>query len=153
MKIKKGMCWHVWHNRLLSYCPDYDGRVWMIEATKPVHEVKPRLAWMQMVKGKLPEEVVRTCEASNEVCEAYNKVDEAFNKTCEAYKKVDEAYGKTYEACYKAYEAYGKAYEAYGKARKAYDKAMADNKDAIEKLHAEECKACSWNGENLVFKS
>ena len=131
-KIKKGMCWHVWHNRLLSYCPDYDRRVRTIEITKPAHEVKPRLAWMQMVKGKLPEEVIRACEA-------YSKACEAFNKACEAGYKA-------YEACYK------KVDKAYGKAMKAYNKALADNKDAIEKLHAKECKACSWNGKNLVFK-
>jgi len=107
----------VWHNQLLSYCPDYDKRVRTIEATKPVHEIKPRLAWMQMVKGKWPDEVVRMAEAHGKACKVYDN----------------------------------KAWEVYDKACEAYNQAMADNKDAIEKLHAEECPNCTWDGKTLHF--
>ncbi len=127
-KIKKGMCWHVWHNKLLSYCPDYDGRVQMIEITKPAHEVKPRLAWMQMVKGKLPGEVLKMAKVFDEVREAYNKM----RYVAEAFSKVDNAYDK---------------------AKEAYDKVLKDNRDLIEKLHAEECPNCTWDGKRLYFSS
>ena len=160
MKRKSGFYWHVHHDVLFEYCYNYDERVNFIKANKPKKEIPVRLNLMQPVKGKLPEEVVKTrkaCgkaqEAFDKAWEAYGKASEAYDKAWEAYGKARDAYVKASEAYYKAREAYGKAREVYDKAWDAYEKALENNRDYLNKLHSKECPDCCWDGRKLDFEA
>lgn len=52
---KYGLAWHMYHDRLLSWCDDYGYRVAQIKDFKPANELKVRLRRFQLVKGRLPE--------------------------------------------------------------------------------------------------
>jgi len=128
--MKKGFYWHCHHDVLAEYCYDYDKRVKFIKENKPANEIEERLRLFQPIKGKLPSALIKAGEACHKAVEAYDKAKEAYDKAKEAYDKAADAYDK--------------AWDAYGKALK-------DNKAVIEKLHAEECPNCSWDGETLHF--
>ncbi len=150
-KIKRGLYWHVYHNSLVDYCYDYDGRREYIEQHKPAHEREERIRIMQPVKGKLPDEVYKAAVFFAEAGVAYDKAAVAYDKAAVAYDKAAADYTRVSSASDKAWVAYTKAWVAYGKARVAYGKALEANNDAIESLHAKECKDCSWDGERLTF--
>lgn len=60
-----------------------------------------------------------------------------------------EVQGQLPAAVIAAGEAYYRAWEVYLRARKAYDRALADNREAIEALHAQECPGCPWDGHTI----
>ena len=121
MKTKKGFYWHVYHDKLIDWCYDYQERVNYIKIEKPKNEIKTRLRLFKKVKAKLPKELV----------EAGKKYIEAGKKCIEAGKK------------------YGEAGKKYCEAEKEYDEAIV--KLQLEKLHEKECGCSEWNGEELVF--
>ena len=130
MKIIKGFYWHVHHDLLLEYCYAYNERVAFIKNNKPAHEIDERLRVMQPVKGKLPDAII--------------KAGQAYAEARQAYDKARQAYAEAWQACAEAWQAYAEAWQAYAEAIK-------DNHEIIEKLHAEECKDCTWDGEKLVI--
>jgi len=97
-----------------------------------------------------------------EYCYDYDdRVD--FIKACKPLYEIAERLrlfqpvkGKLPIEVIKAGEACGETWDAYDKG--LHDRALSDyyraceaNRGAIEKLHAEECPDCSWNGEKLIF--
>jgi len=159
MSKKTGFYWHCHHDKLLEFCYDYDGRVAFIKKNKPVNEIPERLHRFQKVKGKLPDEIIKTmqtfCKARQTYCEAsqaYFEAGQAYDRTLQTYHKDWQAYSKARRVYNKAWrQAYFRAWHAYCKAGRAYDKSLSANKNAIENLHAKECKNCSWNGKQLAF--
>jgi len=135
-KKNAGFTWLCHHDVLLEWCYDYKGRVRFIWAYKPPNEVPIRLQWFQFVKGKLPVEVIKARRASEKAVKAQDKAWVVYDK----------------EACVEALESCNKAMESYNKAVAAYRTALKKHKPAIEKLHAEECSGCPWNGKKLVFE-
>lgn len=61
-KIKKGMYWHVHHERLLEYCYDEGERQSYIAMYKPAYEIPLRQRLMQPVRGRLPWRLARACK-------------------------------------------------------------------------------------------
>ena len=59
----QGFCWHVHHDVLFEYCYDYDERVAFIKEYKSKNERPLRLKLLKLIKGQLPEEIVKTSEA------------------------------------------------------------------------------------------
>lgn len=52
---KHGLCFHVYHNRLVDYCWDIDKRTEYIEKHKPAHEIDVRLGSIKLIPNdKLP---------------------------------------------------------------------------------------------------
>ena len=149
MKTKKGFYWHVYHDKLIDWCYDYQERVNYIKIEKPKNEIKTRLRLFKKVKAKLPKELVEAgkkyIEAGKKCIEAGKKYGEAGKKYCEAEKEYDEAWKKYGEAWKKYVEAWKKSIEA----EKEYDEAIV--KLQLEKLHEKECGCSEWNGEELVF--
>lgn len=126
MTQNKGAAMHQYHDKLFSYCPNYQERVDSIEANKPKHEIPLRKKLFKIVDEKLlPAEFVEACK-----------------KWDEADKKWNEAYKKWNEACKKRDEAYKKWNEA--------DKKYLPQ---LEELHKKICsKDCTWNGKEIVFR-
>jgi hypothetical protein len=121
---KKGMAWHVHHDKLLEYCYDYDERVKFIKSNKFRGEIAVRLRRFRLVKGNLPEAVIKA-EAAREKAKA------TYNKARAGRNKVWAVYCKAYEASCKA---------------------LYDNMSAILALHAKECPDCPWDGRTLFSR-
>jgi hypothetical protein len=135
--------WHIHHDILVELLTEpLENRVKYIKENKPKNEVGLRLKLLKPVKGKLPNEVIKTTKACDKAWKAYNKAWKACVKT-------GKACVKTTKACDKAWKAYNKAEKAYNKAWEAYQKVLKDNMPAIEKLHKSECKNCPWNGKSI----
>jgi tetratricopeptide (TPR) repeat protein len=124
-KIKKGMFWHVHHDKLIEYCYNYDERVECIKNNKPKDEIETRLRLFKPVKGKLPKEVIEAGAAYAKAITAYNKARAALGRAVAAYDKAGAAYDKAWAALGRAVAAYDKARAAYDKAWAAFDKAWA----------------------------
>ncbi len=130
--MKSGFYWHVYHSELLTWCYDYDERAKYIKKYKPEHERAIRLALMQPVKGKLPEDLIKTGEVYVKARNIYirldrlSDVDRNANKTNRARKKFDEAW-------------------------RIFREAIKNNLPYLKKLHSKECPDCCWNGKELVF--
>ena len=140
LRKKKGLYWHVYHDELVSFCYDYELRVQNIKGNKPTYEIEERVRVLQKVKGKLPDDVLK-------VGAAYIK---AINATA-AYDKSGKSWA-AYSKSGKSWATYSKSWAASDKVSAAYYKVLEDNREVIEKLHAKECKDCSWNGKRLTFK-
>ena len=90
MTQNKGMTIHQYHDKLFSYCPNYQERVDSIEANKPKHEIPLRKKMFKIVEKLLPEEFVEACknleEANKNLEEAYKKylpqLEELHKKIC-----------------------------------------------------------------------
>jgi len=128
----KGWAWLCHHEVLLEWCDDYKGRVAYIRRNKPACEVPLRLEWFRLVKGKLPDEVIKALAAYDKAVAAYGKAEAAYGKAVAAYGKAEAAYGKALAAYGKAVAAYDKAWAAYDKAWAAYDKAWAARDKALD---------------------
>ncbi len=124
----KGFYWHVHHSHIVEYCFDYQNRVDIIQQTKPQYEKEPRIHLMQPVKGKLPKAVI--------------KAGRAFVKKLKVEMKLTPNSSNWYKVWVKT-----------EKAEKLFHKTLKENKEALEKLHAEECPDCIWNGTEMVFKT
>ena len=135
-KIKSGLAFHCHHGILWEWVYDYDKRVAVIKADKPVEEQKLRLRLFQFI----PED--RIPGKTSPEWKAYDKTGKAYVKAWEAYDKAWEAYDKARGACDKAGGAYVKAWEAY-------DKAIGQD---IEQLHKELCPNCPWDGKTIFSK-
>ena len=151
MKKKKGIFWHVHHDKLIEYCYDYDERAAYIRQRKPANEIGIRLRLFRPVKGKLPKEIIKACVACDKAYVACHKAWTARDMAYAAYNKASAARQKAWAARQKAFAARQKAYAAYDKASAVYDKIIQDNMPAILKLHKKECPNCSWDGQNIVF--
>ena len=136
MSKKSGFYWHVHHDTLLEWCYDYDERADFILKHKDASEQPTRLRLLQPVKSKLPQEVVEADQACDKAWQACYKTKQAYFKAGQVYDEVRQVYLK--------------AWRVYQKAGQAYEKVLADNKEAIEKLHALECPNCPWDG-NTIF--
>ena len=140
-EIKSGLAFHVHDNIFYELCYDYDERVKVIRQTKPQTEQPLRLKLLQLIpEDKIPSKDSLQWEAYNKV-KAYAKVKKAYTKAKKAYNKI-ETYDKTWET-------YNKAREIYDKAREIYDKAYSSE---IEKLHAELCPDCPWDGKTIFTR-
>ncbi len=124
---KQGMYWHVHHSQLVEYCYDYDERVRMIKRSKPRHEIADRLRLMQPVKGSFPKALI---------------------KASLAYRKVYDAYMK--EHFFAWFER--RLWKQRDRAEKLIRVTMEAYEKEIEKLHAEECPDCIWDGREMIFK-
>lgn len=51
---KSGLAWHMFHNHLLSWCWDFDGRVEAMECEKPAYQMPTRRKRFKFVEGTLP---------------------------------------------------------------------------------------------------
>ncbi len=123
-KTIKGMAWHEFHNRLLTYCFDYNARVEEIKREKPKNEQPTRLRLFKITEGKLPDEVIEACQ-----------------KYGEAWQKLDEV------------EQDDEAWQKYDEARQKYKEVLKKHKQEIIELHKKECKDCVWDyeREEMVF--
>ena len=134
--ITSGLAFHCHHDTLAEYVSDFDERIDDIVQNKPVNEQALRLWLFKLVPmDRLPPELAK----ATEVCD----------KAREAYIKAREVYIKAREVYYKAREAYYKVREAYIKAIGAHSKAMERFAPELEKLHAELCPDCPWNGKTI----
>ena len=115
----EGLAWHVWHNRLLSWCHDIAKRREDINVIKPKDELPIRHRLLKRVRGDLPKEVAEACLKRNE---AYRV--EASN----AHEPTSLAFWDTEQNLVEV---------------------LLTHKDAIEALHAQECPDCPWNGETI----
>ena len=120
--------WHVHHLILLEPCYDYEGRMGFIKRNKPVEEQELRLRLLKKVKGKLPAELI----------EAGQKYIEAWQKYIEAGPKYEEA---------------EEAWQKYDEAWQKYEAIIAKHSVYLNKLHAEECPDCPWDGKTIFPKS
>ena len=114
------LCWHIHHNTLMEFTSkSMAERARFIEVHKSKKEVQVRLERMKPVWGELPVSVVKAGRR-------FVKANRLAKKTCSsrAYDLVDEAHD-------------------------AWDKAVKRCWKSIEKLHAEECPGCPWDGETL----
>jgi hypothetical protein len=149
--VPKGVwCWLIHHKVLLEMSTEpLARRVDFIRKHKRQPEIPTRLKWMRPVKGELPEEVVKAGEAYMVARRAYDEAGEAYVVAGRAYDEAGEAYDEARWACVKAGEAYMVARRVCNEARRAYDEALRRNWKAIERLHAEECPGCPWDGKTL----
>lgn len=125
---KEGFYWHIHHDRLVEYCYDYAERAGCIKRHKPQGEVADRLRLMQPVKGKLPDVVIKACQALNKAEKTL--MENTSCSACLEHRRQKKIYS----------------------AKRAFFIALRNNKEAIEKLHAEECPNCIWNGRWMNFK-
>jgi len=151
-KRNSGLCWHVHDKVLCEYCYDYEKRVRVIKENKSAKERPIRLKVMKMVKGKLPQSIIKAVDACRKAREAYDKSLEAYKKTWDAYDNAWDAFAKARDARFaKAWDACDKARDAYTKALETLEKAIEDNMDYLRRLHWKECPNCCWDGKRLDF--
>jgi len=113
---------HVHHDILLEpLIRPLKDRIDYIKEYKPKNEIKLRLKLLKPVKGKLPNEVVKTGETYIEAAKVYVQAD----KFCD----------KAWEDCDKTWKVYKKTLKKYSK--------------EINKLHKQECPNCPWNGKTI----
>ena len=135
----KGFAFHCHHDVLVEYVTDYDERVECIKENKPEKERELRLRLFKIIPdGRIPSALLKAKEAHTRAEEACAKAGKAYGKALKAGK----AYGK-------AGEAYIKAWEAYAKVGKAYIKAGKACYPELEKLHAELCPNCPFDGHTI----
>lgn len=114
------ICWIIHHGTLIEVTREpMANRVGFIERTKSREEIPVRLKWMRPVWGKLPASVV---EAGRRLAGARKTADRTGSNRAYSLK----------------YAAEDKWYDAVKRCQKS-----------IEKLHAEECPGCPWNGKTL----
>jgi len=128
MKKNKGLCWLVHHDTLIEYCYDYENRIKVIKEAKSSNEVPVRLYEMAFVKGKLPDEILKT---SNKLQKAYAN----YKKTDNRWKKADV-----------------KWQSAVHKAKDEWQSAIHNHLSYLKKLHRKERPKTCWNGKKLVFR-
>ena len=134
--------WHLHHKILLEPCYDYEGRMVYVDKYKPAEERELRRRLCKKVEGELPAELI---EAGQKHEEAGQKYNEAVQKYVEAGQKRDEAGQKREEAGQKFVEVRQKYNEAWHN----YKSVIVKHSDYINKLHAEECPDCPWDGETI----
>lgn len=120
-KVKRGFCWHVYHNELISYCYNYDERVRWIKHYKPDIEIATRIRLFQPVKGKLSKTLLLLGKKYHKARASYQKLSSARNGTI------------------------------LNNIVKALDASVKKNKKSIKKLHEKECPDCPWDGRNIIF--
>jgi hypothetical protein len=134
--MKKGFAFHCHHDKLVEWVYDYDERVDSIKDTKPPKEQELRLKLFKLIpKDRVPAEITQARAT-------YNKA----RATC---NKARATYNKAWAACDKAWATYDKAWATYDKAWATYDKALQDCQPELEKLHAELCPECPWDGRTI----
>lgn len=148
--------WHVHHDTLVEPLrrPIQERRAY-IRLSKPAEEIKIRLRLLKLVRGPVPLPLLEAWAAYRKAWAAYRKAgyekaDAAYHKA--ALEKPWRAYENAAMACDKASVAYEKAWAAYYKALTAYYKAGAACQEDIERLHAEECPNCPWDGKTIFPK-
>ena len=141
-QMPQGFYWHVHHDVLFEFCHNYGERASYIRGNKAESEQAIRLKLFQPVKGELPEEVVKARRAYNQARQAYNQAWQAYDQVWRAREQARQAYDQ-------AWQAYDQAWRAREQARQAYDKAVANNIEAIKKLHSIECPNCPWDGHTI----
>ena len=152
MKRISGFAFHCHHDTLCEWVSDYDEWVDYIKEYKPPQEIELRLRLFQMIpEERLPEELVKAWTAYDKARTAYDKAWTACVKAGTACDKAWTAYDKAWTASDKARTAYDKALTACVKARTACDKAIVSHTKELEKLHAELCPNCTWDGKT-IFK-
>jgi hypothetical protein len=142
MRKKTGMFWHVHHDILLEYCHSYDERKNYIVNYKSLDEQELRLKLFKPIKGELPEEVQKAWAEYDKTWTKCDKARAEYDKVRAEYDKAGAEYDKAWAECYKAWAEYDKAWTEC-------DKAIKNHLDEINKLHAEECPDCPWNGETI----
>ena len=131
-KARQIWYWHIHHKALCEpLLEPIENRIEFIKAAKPADEVETRLRLMRPVRGKIPVALARAGAALH---------------------KAYAAWQKAYAAWHKAYAAWQKAYAALQKAYAALQKAYTVALPALEKLHAQECPNCSWDGKTIFPK-
>ena len=132
-----GFFWHVHPNILIDWCFRHQHeeiveniRRWAVYKLSPI-DIETWLRLFRPVKGNLPEELVRAAQALNEGWEVCGRIlDE---------KQQADNPGEDYK----------KASIIYSDAWRVYRGVLEKNKEAIERLHRDECLSCSWEGHTI----
>ena len=128
-KIKSGFVFHLHHDTLFEFCPDYNERVAYIKRYKPKGDQELRLKLFQLI----PEE-----ELPKPLAEAERAYSEAKRACSEADQTLSEAR-----------LAYYKAERAYCDAEQALSKTSQACQPEIQTLHSKLCPNCPWNGRTI----
>ena len=169
-QMPQGFYWHVHHDVLFEFCHNYGERASYIRGNKAESEQAIRLKLFQPVKGELPEEVVKARQAYDQARQAHIQAWQAYDQAWQAYDQARQAHIQAWQAYDQARQAYDQARQAYDQARQAYiqawqaytqawrareqaeqayDKTVANNIEAIKKLHSIECPNCPWDGHTI----
>ncbi len=139
----RGLGLHVHHDELFEPCYNLKERVKFIKEGKAKDEQKLRLRLLQIIpETRLPEDLVKAVDVSNKACNIYIK---ALDARSEAIGSNWDILGKTSSACTETYHAYWKVHSACCKLIKKHKK-------HLEKLHAELCFNCPWDGESIFTR-
>ena len=128
--------WHVHHDILLEpLLRPLKTRIAYIRRSKPQEEIEGRLRLLKLVKGELPAEII---EAGRAWVKAFKPSFEAEKAKAEADKASPEA-------------VWLEADETLFKAERAWFEALERNREAVEKLHWEECPDCPFRNRKSIF--
>ena len=124
--------WHVHHEILCEPLTEpIENRISYIKANKPAHEIETRLRLMQPVRGPLPAEL-------DKVSAEWDKARAKWDK---ASAELDKASAE-----------WGKARAKWVKTGAEWGKASAAALPELERLHAEQCPDCLWDGQTIFPK-
>jgi hypothetical protein len=139
--------WHPDAFDLLGYCPQYRERVedFLREEEKLAGQLGIRLRLFQPVRGPLPKALVKARKAREKAQRAHDKAWQVYFKAWVAQHAVEQAH----EVRDRTKQAYNKARHAYDKAWQALVGACRNDMTTLERLHAEQCPDCPWNGQTI----
>ena len=157
--MNSGVCWHRRHTVLIEWCPDYDQRAEDIRNNKPESQQAIRLSLFKLVKGELPEGVVKALQAYEQAWRTHEQTMRARDQTWQAYiqawqtwqphGQISQARDQAVQADNQASQAHNQAVQACVQASQARDQVLKNEKEAIERLHSLECPNCPWNGQTI----
>ena len=135
--MKTKFAWHIYHNILVEPLTEpLKRRIKYIRLHKPKEEIEMRLRLLKLVRGELPAEVIEAGEACLEAGKAWSEAEKAWYEAEKAWSEAEKAW----------YEAEKAWYEAGA----AWFEVLEKNKEAIDKLHREECPDCPWDGNSIL---
>jgi hypothetical protein len=157
--VKRGLFWHIHHDKLLEASNDIDDRIDYIKRCKPKDEIETRLRLLQPVKGALPEDVVSCLESVLLARDKWDETRKALDDANDEFRKVEHDFlHATFNSAERvpmlqAQTALDSARHDYYKAMATYDIASHALNTAIYKhekefraMHKAECPNCPWNG-------
>ena len=121
---RRGLAFHLHHDRLVEYCHDYAGRVDCIKYFKEPSEHALRLRLFKLIPNdKLPEDIakaIRKCINLHRACER-------------------NSWGSAYTL----------PYFRFRDARNEVERLLYTHSQEIHKLHEELCPNCPWDGQTI----
>lgn len=130
--MKTKFYWHIHHTVLVEpQTEPIKNRIAFIKIFKHKREIALRLRLLKPVRGKLPTAVTNAWKA-------YLKARQACNQARNDYLNTPRHH--------EAWDTYMDAGNARDKERDVYNEILANHREEIEALHAQECPDCPWDG-------